>query len=145
MSLLTNFFKESDTQLGVFYPNHYLIAVFRDLETAQQAVKNLRLAGFGDDEVIAVAGRDFAQLAQEETGPGSFLMQTLSRFFATEQRSHDSDLDMAREGAAFTAAYCPTEESKKKAWTVLQPEAPLAARYYTNVGIEHLAGDFATD
>ncbi len=32
MGLLTNFFKESDTQLGVFYPNHYLIAVFRNLE-----------------------------------------------------------------------------------------------------------------
>ena len=29
MSLFTKFFKESDTQLGVFYPNHYLIAVFR--------------------------------------------------------------------------------------------------------------------
>ena len=45
MSLFTNFFKESDTQVGVFYPNHYLIAVFRSLETAQQAVKKLRLAG----------------------------------------------------------------------------------------------------
>jgi len=38
MSLFTNFFKESDTQLGVFYPNHSLIAVFRNLETAQQAL-----------------------------------------------------------------------------------------------------------
>ena len=31
MSTLKGFFKESDTQLGVFYPKHYLIAVFRDL------------------------------------------------------------------------------------------------------------------
>jgi hypothetical protein len=49
MSLFTKFFKESDTQLGVFYPNHYVIAVFRNLETAQQAVKKLRLAGFAEN------------------------------------------------------------------------------------------------
>jgi hypothetical protein len=68
MSLFTKFFKESDTQLGVFYPNHYLIAVFRNLETAQQTVKKLRLAGFAEDEVIAAAGQDFIALAKEETG-----------------------------------------------------------------------------
>jgi hypothetical protein len=104
MSVLTNFFQESDTQLGVFYPNHYLIAVFRKLETAQQAVKKLRLAGFAEYAVIAVTGQDFIELAKEETGLGSFLMQALSRFFATEQMSHDSDLDLAQHGAAFGSA-----------------------------------------
>ena len=144
MSLLTNFFKESDTQLGVFYPKHYVVAVFRNLEAAQQIVKKLRLAGFTEDEVIAVAGQDFIELAKEETGLGSFLMQALSRFFATEQMSHDSDLDLAQHGAAFAAVHCPTENTKKLAWNALQPEAPLAARYYANDGIEHLAGDFTT-
>jgi len=117
LSLLTNFFKESDTQLGVFYPNHYLVAVFRNLETAQQVVKKLRLAGFAEDEVIAVAGQDFIELAKEETGLGSFLMQALSRFFATEQMSHDSDLDLAQHGAAFAAVHCPTEKTKKEPGT----------------------------
>jgi len=59
-------------QLGGVYPNHYLIAVFSNLETAQQAVKKLRLAGFAEDEVIAVAGQDFIDLAKEETGLESF-------------------------------------------------------------------------
>jgi tellurite resistance protein len=145
MSLLTGFFKESDTQLGVFYPNHYLLAVFRNLETARQVVDKLRLAGFADNEVIAAEGQDFIELAKEETGLGGFLMQALSRFFATEQKSHDSDLDMAQHGAAFVAAYCPTEKTKQEAWNVLQPENPLAARYYANDGIDHLAGDFSTD
>jgi len=145
MSVLTNFFKESDTQLGVFYPNHYLVAVFRNLETAQRAVQNLRRAGFAEDDAIAVAGQDFLELAKEESGLGSFLMQALSRFFATEQVSHDSDLDLARHGGAFAAVHCPTEQNKNEAWNALQPEAPLAARYYANDGIEHLAGDFTTD
>ena len=56
MSLLTHFFKDSDTQLGVFYPTHYLIAVLWNLETAQRAAKNLRLTGFAEDDVIAFGG-----------------------------------------------------------------------------------------
>jgi len=145
MSTLKGFFKESDTQLGIFYPKHYLIAVFRHLETAQLAVKKLRLTGFSEDEAIAVAGQDVLELTGEESGLGNFVMQALSRFFATEQVSHDSDLDLAAHGAAFVAVHCPAQKTKEEAWNVLQTEAPLAARYYANDGIEHLAGDFTTN
>lgn len=145
MSLLTGFFKESDTQLGVFYPKHYLIAVFRDSRAAQTAVRGLREAGFAQDEAIAVAGQEFVDLAAEETGPGNFVMQALSRFFATEQKTHDDDLLRARRGAGFVAVHCLTDQSKINAWAVLQPHSPLAARYYGAAGIEHLAGDFTTN
>jgi len=145
MSALTGFFKESDTQMGVFYPKHYLIAVFRDLETAQGAARKLRLARFAEGEVIAVPGREIIELTREESGPGSMLMQTLSRFFATEQVSHDSDLALAQRGAAFVCVHCPTEENKQEAWKAVRADAPLAARYYANDGIEHLAGDFTTN
>lgn len=145
MSLLTGFFKESDTQLGVFYPKHYLIAVFRDSRAAQQAVHELWTSGFAQDEAIAVAGQEFVDLAKEETGPGNFVMQALSRFFATEQKTHDADLKQAQHGAGFVAVHCLTEDSKLRAWTMLQPAGPLAARYYGVAGIEHLAGDFATN
>jgi len=145
MSLLTGFFKESDTQLGVFYPRHYLIAVFRDSRAAQTAVKELWTAGFPQDDAIAVAGQEFVDLAKEETGPGNFVMQALSRFFATEQKTHDADLERAQHGAGFVAVHCMTEETKQQAWTMLQPEGPLAARYYSSAGIEHLAGDFTTN
>jgi len=145
MSTLAGFFKESDTQLGVFYPKHYLIVVFRDSAAAQRAAADLRRAGFSEDEAIAVTGEDFIELANEETGPGNFIMQALSRFFATEQVSHDRDLDLAHHGAGFVAVHCPTDAQKERAWTVLQPENPLAARYYAGTGIEHLAGDFTTN
>ena len=145
MSQLTGFFKESDTQLGVFYPKHYLIAVFGDSRAAQQAVNELWTAGFAEDEAIAVAGQEFVDLAKEETGPGNFVMQALSRFFATEQKTHDADLMRAQHGAGFVAVHCVTEETKQQAWAMLQPEYPLAARYYGSAGIEHLAGDFTTN
>ena len=124
MSLFTNFFKESDTQLGVFYPNHYLIAVFRNLETAEQAVKKLRLAGFAEDEVIAAAGQDFIALAKEETGLGSFLMQALSRFLATEQMSHDSDLDLAQHGARLWRCIARTKRPRRKHGTSFKGNLP---------------------
>jgi len=145
MSTLKGFFKESDTQLGVFYPKHYLIAVFRHLATAQQAVAKLRLAGFAEDEAIAVAGEDVLELTKEESGPGSVLMQAVSRFFATEQVSHDRDLDLAARGAAFVAVHCPLPKTKDEAWKVPETEDPLAARYYASDGIDHLAGDFTTN
>lgn len=145
MSLLTGFFKESDTQLGVFYPKHYLIAVFRDSRAAQKAVRELWTAGFAQDEAIAVTGQEFVDLAKEETGPGNFVMQALSRFFATEQKTHDADLMRAQHGAGFVAVHCTTDETKQQAWAILQPEGPLAARYYGTAGIEHLAGDFTTN
>ena len=145
MSTLKVFFKESDTQLGVFYPKHYLIAVFPDFRTARQALAKLRLAGFAEDEAIAVAGNDVLELTKEETGVGNFLMQAVSRFFATEQVSHDSDIQLAERGAAFVAVHCPAAKAKEEAWTVLEAQGPLAARYYANDGIEHLAGDFDTN
>lgn len=145
MSTLHGFFKESDTQLGVFYPKHYLIAVFRDARAAQRAAAQLKLAGFAADEATAVTGEDFIDLAKEETGPGNFVMQALSRFFATEQMSHDRDLNLAHHGAGFVAVHCTTDAAKDKAWAALQPESPLAARYYAGTGIEHLAGDFTTN
>jgi hypothetical protein len=149
MSNLAKFFKGSDTTLGVFYPNHYLIAVFRNVEVAQQVLRRLQAAGFGEDEAIATGGEEVIALANEETGLGSFFMQALSRFFSTEQKYTDHDLEHARHEAGFVAVHCPTEASKKKAWVMMQsealPENPLSARYYASGGIEHLAGDFDTD
>jgi hypothetical protein len=145
MATLSGFFKESDTKLGIFYPNHYLIAVFRNAATATLAATKLRAAGFASDEVIATDGAEVVALAKQESGVGSLLMQGLSRFFATEQVYTDHDIEHARHGAGFLAVHCPTDVLKKEAWAILEPEAPVDARYYGSDGIDHLAGDFKTD
>jgi hypothetical protein len=145
MATLSGFFKESDTKLGIFYPNHYLVAVFRSVATARLALTKLRAAGFAPDEVIATDGAEVIALAKQESGLGSLLMQGLSRFFATEQVYTDHDLEHAQHGAGFLAVHCPTDILKKEAWGILQHEAPVDARYYGSDGIDHLAGDFKTD
>ena len=145
MTTLAGFFKESDTKLGIFYPNHYLVAIFRNVAAAGLAANKLRVAGFASDEVMATDGAEVLRLAQEETGLGSLLMQGLSRFFATEQVYTDHDVEHARHGAGFLAVHCPTDIAKAEAWRVIQTEHPVDARYYGSDGIDHLAGDFKTD
>ena len=56
MTTLTNFFKESDSRLGVFYPKHYIIGTFPTFEKAKEGAQALLRAGFSGDEVLAVPG-----------------------------------------------------------------------------------------
>jgi hypothetical protein len=145
LALLSDFFKGSDTTLGVFYPNHHLVAVFPDPETAQQVAARLGTAGFVTDDVIAVAGKDVIELDKQEKGIAGLLMQALSRFFATEQVYTDHDLEHARQGAGFLAVHCRDEKAKDKAWEIIKAADPLDARYYARGGVEHLAGDRDTN
>jgi hypothetical protein len=145
MSALTDFFHGSETRLGVFYPSHYLVAIFPNPQLAAQAVSKLRQAGFPQSEAIATDGQAVVDLDHEDSGLASYVMQAVSRLIGTEQMFTDHDLDHARHGAGFVAVHCETEQSKNSAWKVLQAEKPLDARYYAAGGIEHLAGDFKTD
>ncbi len=129
----------------MFYPTHHLIAVFRDSAAAESAVHKLWDAGFASSDAIAMSGKAVAEFEQEETDLARFVMQAISRFFATEQVFADHDLEDARHGAGFLAVRCPTDELKNTAWSVIEPEGPLDARYYAVLGIEHLAGDPKTD
>jgi hypothetical protein len=144
MNTLTVFFKDSDTQFGIFYPNNYLIAVFPDMTAAEHAVHTLRNSGFLEEDVIAVPGAEIVCFAGElrtKDGVWSLLMQQLSRAFGTEERYTSHDLALAAAGAAFVAVYCPSEKLKSDAWKILEPAAPLVARHYTFGGIEHLKGE----
>jgi hypothetical protein len=145
MNALVDYFKTSGMKLGVFYPTHHLIAVFRNLTGAEAALQKLLQAGFLPSDVIAANGKSVLEFDEEETSLAGFLMQAISRFFATEQVFADQDLKDARHGAGFLAVRCPTDDSKNAAWSVIQRESPLDARYYSAVAIEHLAGDSRTN
>ena len=144
MSRLATFFQGADTHLGLFYPTHYMIAIFADLKQAATAEQKLHDAGFSSNEVITVPGEDLRALVQEEEVHGGlfgYLMKEFSRFLHTEAAYTDLDLAEARDGAAVLAAHCISEESKDLARIAIMPEHPLAARYYSAGSIEHLAGE----
>jgi hypothetical protein len=77
--------------------------------------------------VIAIKGRDFVEHEEEEAGFVSVIMRELSRFSGTEQISTGHHLDFALEGAALVIVHCPCSESKKKAWSLMEPW-PLITR-----------------
>lgn len=145
MSAIAGFFKGTESHLGVFYPVHCITAVFPTLEIAKRVARDLQSAGFSDSDIIAVSGRDVLEFDRDEATLGRLVMRALSRFFKTEQSFADRDLEHARDGAGFLVVRCPNEHEKNAAWPVIKAGDPLAARYYSIGGIEHLAGDPDTD
>jgi hypothetical protein len=144
MSQLATFFHGQDTKLGVFYPTHYLIAIFPSLEQALAAERKLRGMGFSGEQVMAAPGQDLNDLVREETAQGGvsgYLMKEFSRFLHTEAAYTDIDLKHAGRGAAVLAVRCDDEQSKQSAWDAIASDKILAARYYATGGIEHLAGE----
>jgi hypothetical protein len=144
MTRLTTFFKEADTQFGVFYPKHYLLAIFSNLADADRAKGELNHAGRADEDVISVSGEEVVHFAEDHVlhdGVWGMLMTRLSRIFGTEALYADKDLAAAKKGAAFVAVYCPTEKLKADMWRLLETSHPMVARYYHFGGIEHLAGE----
>lgn len=145
MNRLVEYFGTSVERLGSFYPTHCLVAVFRNPAGAELVLQKLISAGFAPSDAIAAGGKDVLEFDADEANLGQLIMQGISRFIGTEQLFADKDLEDARQGAGFLAVRCPTDDLKKAAWSVIEPEAPLDARYYAHFGIEHLAGDFSTD
>ena len=145
MNKLVDYFGTSVERLGVFYPTHCLVAVFRDQAGAEFALQKLLSAGFAPADAIAADGKAVLEFDKEEKDLARFIMQAISRFFATEQVFADHDLEAARHRAGFLVVRCPTDDLKNAAWSVIEPQAPLDARYYSRLGIEHLAGDLKTN
>ncbi len=145
MTKLVDYFGKSVERLDGFCPTHCLVAVFRNPAGAESALHKLLSAGFAPSDVIAADGEAVLEFDKDEKDLARFILQAISRFFATEQVFADRDLEDARHGAGFLAVRCPTDDLKNAAWSLIKPEGPLDARYYSRLGIEHLAGDFKTD
>ncbi len=129
----------------MFYPNHYIVAIFPNLEGARHAKSQLNHdGGMEGVDVIAASGDEVVEFAENhfiDDGIWGMFMTQLSRMIGTEAAYADQDVAAAKKGAAFVAIHCPTENHKNEAWKFLEPSHPLAARYYSNGGIEHLAGE----
>jgi hypothetical protein len=144
VSVLDEFFKGSENQMGIFAPRGYVVALFPDLSGAMKAERNLLDAGFPADEVIAVPGEDVVSLVKEHashSGVGTFLMQGLSRMFETEEVYADHDFKLASEGAGFLAVHAAGDAKKHEAWKLIEPANPIVARHYSLAGVEHFKGE----
>ena len=144
MSQLSNFFKGATSEGGVFYPKHYLVAVFSSRSEADNAKLELRNSGRLDEDIISASGAEVVDFSEAQSREGNLVglvLSAISRTIGTEASYTDRDLAAAKNGAGFIAVLCPNEQVKAKAWSVLTETHPLAARYYAFGGIEHLAGE----
>lgn len=144
MSVLAEFFKGSETQMGIFAPQGYVVALFPDLAAASKAERSLLNGGFPPDEVIAVPGEDVVRLVKEEAGHagvGTLVMQGLSRMFETEEVYADHDFKLASRGAGFLAVHAASDAKKHQAWKLIEPANPIVARHYSRMGVEHFKGE----
>ena len=144
MSVLAEFFKGSETHMGVFAPRGYIVALFTDFAFAERAERNLLDAGFAPDEVIAVPGEDVVNLVKEhahKSGVGTLVMQGLSRMFETEEVYADHDFELASQGACYLAVRATGEVRKRQAWKHIEPANPIVARHYSLLGVDHLKGE----
>jgi hypothetical protein len=143
MSKLAAFFRDSSTWLGVFYPNHYLTAMFPSFQDAEEARGRLMQCGISRSNVVTATGEDVIEYADEHVwtdGLRGWIFRGISRALGTEAANADADVKLARRGGAFLAVYCATDRDKRGAWTCLAPAHPIAARHYGAGGIDHLVG-----
>jgi hypothetical protein len=141
MTTRTSFFKESDSRLGVFYPEHYIIATFRTFAMTQQAAQALRGAGFTQDDVLAIPASGILEYFEEfrsQSGLWAGVMTMLSRAFGTEQVFADADVASARAGDGFLAIYSPSQADKSRILALVTPFEPVAMHWYSPGGIECL-------
>src|ERR1700720_4837527 len=85
MNKLVDYFGTSVERMGAFYPTHCLIAVFRNPAGAEFALHKLLSAGFAPADAIAADGKAALEFDKDEKDLTRFIMQAISRFFATEQ------------------------------------------------------------
>lgn len=141
MTSAANFFKQSDTAFGVFYPNNYLIAIFPSYSAAERARQTLLESGYQDDETLTIRGDELIEISEEmhaDAGFWSRLTAHLSRIVGTEELYLDDDLKHARSGAGFLAVYCPGEEEGRRVQKLVEPLGPVSMRRYSSLAIERM-------
>ncbi len=134
------FFKDSDTSFGVFYPEHYTLAAFRDRDSADSAAKAAIEAGFDIEDVRAVDGQFLADTLESQRNAGFFdrLKAEIADAVGTETSYIELDQEYAERGAAFVFIYSPEDGDRERVEKVLRASGAIYARTYRPLVIESL-------
>ena len=134
------FFKQGDLSFGTFYPRHYIVAGYPNLEAAHDAECAFCASGVAAHDVRATTG-DFVVNQLEAHRDMTWLQRTLSHivtFAGTESGFLDDDAELAERGGAFLFLFAPRDRDVEHARTVFVQYPPVYARRYLGVAIERL-------
>ncbi len=134
------FLKESDTSFGLFYPLHYTVAAFENIDHAEAARHRFMSEGFDGDDVAAVPGSFVINHLESEKDADWFdrVRAGIARVIGTEAGFLDDDLQLARRGGAFLFVYTPGNDSAEQSRRLMQRLHPIFARRYHHAGIESI-------
>ena len=135
-----DFFKETDSSFGVFYPKNYVVAAFETLERAQEIEARFRADGFDADEVTAAPG-GFVVNEVESQKDANWLDRAragIAAAIGTETGYIDDDLKLARRGGAFLFVHVPDDPTMVRVRALLARAHPIYARRYLTGAIERL-------
>lgn len=135
-----DFFKKSETSMGVFYPLHYIVAGYDSLDEAQAAEDAFRGAGFATEDVRAASGEFVAAQLESRSDRNVInkLENELVKIFGTEKGYTTEDKQHAADGGAFLFVYAPDDEDAANARKVFASNPPVFARRYLRIAIEQL-------
>jgi hypothetical protein len=133
-----DFFKESDSSFGLFYPLHYTIAAFDTFERAEDVRQQFIARGFNPDDVATASGPFVMNRLETEEGRNWLdrLRAGVARVVGTEAGYIDDDIKLARRGGAFVFVYTPDDDTNQRVHTLLKRLHPVFARRYHQAGIE---------
>jgi len=135
-----DFFKKSETSMGVFYPLHYIVAGYDNLDAAQAAEDAFRESGVDAEDVRAAPGEFVAEQLESRSDRNAMdkLNNELVKIFGTEKGYTTEDKQHASDGGAFLFVYAPNDEDAANAKTVFAKNPPVFARRYLRIAIEQI-------
>ncbi len=139
MPELAEFFKTPYTSMGVFYPTDYALITFRSYHIAQEAAAELLARGAKPGEVRFIPPNELLAFFDDLDSTVSGMLGTaLSRVTDTEAANALLDAQRAKEGAAFVAVHCPSEDAAVNALGIVRRFEPMAMDYYVKGGVQSL-------
>lgn len=136
-----DFFKESDSSFGLFYPSRYVVAGFDNYERAKVVKQALLDKGIAPDDVEAASGPFVVNEveSQDDANWLDHIKAEIARGVGTEAGYIDDDLMLARRGGAFVFIYAPEQEDVESLREFLKRMHPIFARHYNPMGIVQLS------
>ncbi|HET7268239.1 MAG TPA: hypothetical protein VFJ15_09030 [Oleiagrimonas sp.] len=135
-----DFLKESDKSFGLFYPLHYTVAAFNDIEQAEDARNQFLAEGFGHDDVATLSGAFLVNKLESQDGASWLdkLRAHVAEVLGTEAGYLDDDVQLAQHGGAFLFVYTPSEKEAAQVRALIRLVKPVFARRYHHAGIERM-------
>ena len=120
------------------YPDNVLFGIIDDPAPAQQAIRDLATAGFGEDAIQVFLGAEGAARidASGAQHGGLAPLVRLVQSLGLEREHAGRYEEASRHGHTVVAVYAVTQEAKEQALKILRAQQGHFINYYSSLAIE---------